>query len=206
MTPIISILILALSVAMAVLYVKPARPRIEALKQDIQFLDDTLERARELQSVRDKLLAKYNSFTPRDIERLQKLLPDNVDNVRLIIDIDEMARRYGLAIQDIEVKQPRKQTAQVTTEPDAEADDFSTGARAAREEAEAQEGLIEPTTSSLTLSFSIVAPYERFLAFLGDLERSLRIVDVKELAFESGKEETDRAYLFKIKVETYWLQ
>jgi len=205
MTPIISILMFALSIALVVLYAKPARPRIEALRQDISFLEDTLEQARELQSVRDKLLTKYNSFTPDDIERLGKLLPDHVDNVRLIIDIDEMARRYGLAIQDIEMKKRQEPLARTAAVPEGE-DDFAVGARAAREAAEAEEGLDEPKLSFLTLSFSVIAPYERFLAFLRDLERSLRIVDVTELSFTSSKDAATKGHLFKVAVKTYWLQ
>ncbi|MDZ4284305.1 MAG: hypothetical protein U1A28_00585, partial [Patescibacteria group bacterium] len=181
MKPFISILIFALSVAVVVFYIKPALPRIKALRQDIFFLEDTLESARELQSVRDKLLAKYNSFPPDDIERLHKLLPDNVDNVRLIIDIDEMASRYGLTIQDINIKQQQESRVRTAGAADEEAEDFGTSARTAREMSEAAEGLVEPKLSFLTLSFSVVASYERFLAFLRDMERSLRIVDVTEL-------------------------
>ena len=206
MNPLLSIIIFALSTVLVVFYVKPAQPRTKALQQDVSFLEETLESARELQGVRDWLLAKYNSFTPDDIKRLNKLLPDNVDNVRLIIDIDEMASRYGLAIQNIDIRKEPESGARTAGESDEKDADFGAGVREAREGREAAEGLTEPKLSFLTLSFSVHAPYERFLAFLRDLERSLRIVDVTELSFGSSKESATKGHLFAVTVKTYWLQ
>ena len=206
MKPFIAILLFVLSVVLAVFYIKPAWPRTRELRQDVSFLEETLESARELQSVRDRLLAKYNSFTPNDIERLNKLLPDNVDNVRLIIDINEMAGRYGLAIQDIDIKKEPESELRTAGETAGEEGDFGASAREAREALEAEEGPGEPKLSFLTLSFSVLAPYERFLALLSDLERSLRIVDVTELSFGSSKEAATKGHVFAVTVKTYWLQ
>ena len=44
---------------------------------------------------------KYNSFDPNDLAKLQTLLPDNVDNIRLILEIENVAAPYGMVLKDV---------------------------------------------------------------------------------------------------------
>jgi Tfp pilus assembly protein PilO len=55
---------------------------------------------------------------------------------------------------------------------------------------------------SVSLGFSVTASYEDFLAFLQDLEHSLRILDVEKLAFTG---EQGGKYTFDFTIRTYWL-
>jgi Tfp pilus assembly protein PilO len=75
------------AVALFLLYTKPAYDSVEALKAENESYDLALEKAAELQRLKQSLLSRYNAFSPADIERLHKLLPDHVDNVRLILDL-----------------------------------------------------------------------------------------------------------------------
>ena len=49
-----------------------------------------LENSNNLITERNRLVEKNNNFPSNDLERLKKLLPDHIDNVRLIIDIDNI--------------------------------------------------------------------------------------------------------------------
>jgi len=82
-----SIILITIAIATFFFYVNPSYEDIKVLKMENSEFDEALDKARELQEVRDNLLSKYNSFSSGDIERLGKLLPDNVDNVRLILDL-----------------------------------------------------------------------------------------------------------------------
>src|SRR5581483_346257 len=114
---------------------------------------------------RDKLLDRFNKMDKEDLDKLSKLLPDHIDNVRLIIDIDEMAKKYGMRIRNFTADASEKR---VTIGKDA------------------------TPYGTLTLSFSTTAPYNTFLAFMHDLEHSLRIIDVTGVQF--GVNDTNQLY------------
>lgn len=182
---IISLVCLASAIALFFFYTKPAYDSLGMVKGQIEKYNQALEKAAELQRLKQSLLSRYNSFNPADIDRLHKLLPDHVDNVRLVLDLDTLASRHGLALQNVVISAA------------ASADSTSSD-------------IIGPSPEehgSLTLGFATVGQYERFVAFLGDLEKSLRIVDVVELkitpATASGAGLT---YRFDIVLRTYWLK
>ena len=84
LTPII-LIVLALGI-----YFTFTRVKINELKE-IQVVnaqyEQALKNSEELIKIRDQVLAAYNEIDPLDRDRLNKMLPDNVDNVRLIIDV-----------------------------------------------------------------------------------------------------------------------
>ena len=112
-----------------------------------------------------------------DLQDLSKLVPDNIDNVRLIIDIDEMAKHYGMRIRNF------------NADPTEKADTI---------------GRSNSPYGTLTLSFSTTAAYDTFLAFIRDLERSLRVLDLTAVEFVSS--DTGSLYDYKVTVKTYWLK
>ncbi len=175
------------AIALFLLYTKPAYDGVEALQAENESYDLALEKAAELQRLKQSLLSRYNAFNPTDIERLHKLLPDHVDNVRLILDLDNLASKHGLALQNVVVARPSG------TESDAR--------------------VIGPSRNqydSVTLSFSTATSYEGFLTFLTDLEDSLRVVDLVELSIDGGvaapSGSGDPVYAFNITLRTYWLK
>jgi len=175
-------MLIGASVAFFIVGVDPIYQEIRGLQKEAEAFNAALSKSRELQEVRDELLAKYNSFSVENLERLEKLLPDNVDNVRLIMDINNIATRYGMSIKSTTISEMAKtNTSGIVGDPGAE----------------------QKTYGSIMLSFSVSSPYETFLAFINDLERSLRLVDIKSISFIAG--ETD-FYQYNVKIETYWLK
>ena len=108
---IIAIVGVVLSGAMFFWYTKPAYDNSLALRAGIAQNNAALDKAAELQKLRQTLLSRFNTFDPADLDRLQKLLPDHVDNVRLILDLDNLAEDAGLALQNVDVSSAQKQTA-----------------------------------------------------------------------------------------------
>ncbi len=171
-------------------YTKPAYDSSATVRGTIAEYDAALSKAGELQQLKQTLLARYNSFNPADVERLQKLLPDHVDNVRLILDLDNLAGRHGLALQNVAVSAPQ-------TASDAQTAAGSISSSKQRYD-------------SLTLKFTTVASYETFLQLLADLESSLRIVDLVALRLspvqEGGPARAGDLYTYDITIRTYWLK
>lgn len=175
------VILVALAVGAFVLYINPTYTSIEVVTADIAKYDDALDSAKEIMAVRDKLAARYNSFDPEDLKRLEKMLPKNVDNVRLIIDIDTLAAQYGMRLTSISVGET------------------SVGTKVGE-----KLGPSGTVHQSVDIGFSTTSTYQNFRKFMRALETSLRIVDVKNLTFSSTSDGPD--YVFQLSLSTYWLK
>lgn len=184
---IITLVCIGGAIALFFLYTKPTYDSLSGIKSQITQYNLALDKAAELQRLKQSLLSRYNSFSPDDIERLHKLLPDHVDNVRLILDLDTLASRHGLALQNVVISggpTEKESSNQIITGPSQSAHD------------------------SLTFQFATSGTYPQFVQFLTDLERSLRIVDVTELSISQSTATGagEPVYRFDIVLKTYWLK
>lgn len=176
------------------LYTQPAYDTVQATQAQIAQYNAALDKATELQQLKQSLLARYNAFDPNSLARLQKLLPDHVDNIALILDLDSIASRYGLAMQNVDIATSDSQTPTNQT---------PVGAIGGSNQA----------YDSLTLTFSTQGTYDSFIQFLTDLETSLRIVDLVSLtispaAAANGPQgpSSQSSYNYNITLRTYWLK
>ena len=190
---IIAIVGVVLAGSIFFLYTKPTYDNSAVMRSDIAQNNAALDKAAELQKLRQTLLSRFNTFDPADLDRLQKLLPDHVDNVRLILDLDKLAERGGLALQNVDVSSAQKQTVKSQT---------ALGAI----------GASNQKYDSLTLTFSTIATYRDFVEFLTNLESSLRIVDLVSLSIAPASSGTGAAraseplYTYNMTLRTYWLK
>lgn len=179
----IPILFIILSVGLFFMYIDPMYTDIKATIIEEEKFDQALDKSKELKEVRDALLSKYNTFSTSDLDRLEKLLPDNVDNVRLVLDIDHIASTYGMRIKNVNI---------------SVGDDKQEGII----------GQVDKLYESVLLSFSITSSYDTLKQFIKDLEKSLRIVDVVDISLTSSKavENINNLYEYNIGLNTYWLK
>jgi hypothetical protein len=61
-----------------------------------------------------------------------------------------------------------------------------------------------PILDTVTVSFSVSAPYQQFIDLLRDLEANLRIMDVTHLTVTAGT--VPGSYDFGVELKTYWLR
>src|SRR3989344_8513442 len=103
---------IGLGVASAIffLYTQPAYDTVQGLSTQIDQYNQALDKAAQLQQLKQTLLSRYNSFNPADLDRLQKALPDHVDNVRLVLDLDSLAGMHGMALQNVVISNPSSET------------------------------------------------------------------------------------------------
>lgn len=178
MSNIISILLILASFGGFFMYVDPTYMEIQKARAEKAEYTRALDNSKQLQRERDKFLEKYNAIDPNDMAGLLKLLPDNIDNVRLIIDIDEMAKDHGLPIGGFKAETAAENSKVI--------------------------GVGKANYGTLNLSFSISASYVAFLSFMKDLEKSLRILDITAISFSAN--DAGSVYDYNVTVKTYWLK
>ena len=173
-------LLIAAAVILFVVYTDPKYQDAKVLAAQNASYDEALTKSAELRKTRDDLLAKRNSFSDSDVSRLQRVLPDNVDNIRFVIDINNIALKDGLALTNVSVGDIVKNSA------------ASTGPSTSGE-----------AVGSVTVGFTVSTTYTNFLLFLRDLEHSLRLVDVSKIDYHPGTDGAGGTY--QVQVRTYWL-
>lgn len=184
---IISLIALVAAGGIFFAYTQPTYDSVKAVNVQIAQYDEALSKATELQKLKQSLLSKYNTFNPNDIDRLQKLLPDHVDNVRLILDIDSLATKHGMPIQNVVVS--------------------GTNANSGTQTAIGTVSSSKQKYDSLTIKFSTQGSYETFSGFLQDLESSLRVVDLNSLTVSRTTVAGGApVYSYDVTLRTYWLK
>lgn len=187
-TFILPIILILSSVGLFFGFINPKYTDIVDLKKQSSEYEQALVNANKLILKRDELAQKYNQFTPDSIDKIQKMLPDSVDNIRLIIAIEQIANKYGMPLEN-----PKYEAASITA--DKKASQPATPAEAN-----------EPVKDydSFELGFTVTGTYENFLKFLDDIEKNLRIVDIKAVDF--SPKEGSKAFKFEVTIDTYWLK
>ncbi len=182
------------------LYTKPEYDSVKTTQIKIAQYDAALYKAAELQKLKQTLLSRFSAFNPRDLDRLHKFLPDHVDNVRLILDLDNLASNYGLSLQNVDVS--------------------SSVTRSANSQSTIGEiGTPDQKYDSLTFTFSTRATYANFVQFMTGIESSLRIVDLVSLTIDPdlagsatvlpgapSRNPSEPQYSYRITLRTYWLK
>ena len=171
------------------MYTQPTYDSARILQQEVDKYNEALGKAAELQQLKQTLLSRYNAFDPESLDRLKKLLPDHVDNVRLVLDLDNLAGSHGMALQNVIISNPSSETGGGS----------SLGTI----------GAARQKYDSLTLKFSTRATYPRFIQFLESLESSLRIVELVSLNLAPDTPPAvsgEPQYRFDITLRTYWLK
>jgi Tfp pilus assembly protein PilO len=174
----VSIILIIVAVCVFYFGVDPMYQNVKSLQAQAADYNQALSNSSSLRQVRNQLISKYNSFDKGEIDRLEKLLPDSVDNIRLILDINGIASKYGMSIKNISITQAASANTAL--------------------------GTSQNPIGSIQLSFAVVSPYENLQPFLQDLEDSLRLVDVTNLAFSSN--DTTDSNNYNITLQTYWLK
>ena len=181
----IPFILIGLAVIIFLMFIDPQNDKIKELSKTKADNDTMLELAEELQRKRDRIHDAFNAISVDEREELEKLLPDTVDNVRLILDINNVAEQYGIVIKNITVSRDGERDSRNTQNVVSSVD--TTG-----------------DIGTITLGFSIDATYDVFINFMKDLEEALRVVDIRALDIEAGGE--DVFINFAVNLDTYWLR
>ncbi len=146
------------------------------LKSELANYEDISKKSTEITQKRDSLIKKRNSIDENEQARLKTLLPSNVDNIRLIIEVNRIAAKRNLVLKNISFTEG-KDTSSI--------------------------GSANTPYGTLTLKFTVTASYNNFLNLLTDLESNLRLLDITDISFNSSD---TGLYDFNVSLNTYWLK
>ena len=172
---IFSIVLILAAVGVSIVWTRPLWQEARLTAADKAEFQSTLLRFQELRKTRDELLNKYNSLSKDDLLRLESLMPSRPDSGFLLTTLEALSKKNGVLLKRIDI----------------------------REQAEKAAALNQAALPFELLPFEITisGSYESFRSFLGDLERSRRLVEVKEVSFTAGGA---NSYEVAIKAATFW--
>lgn len=208
MSRLVPLIAIIFAIGLFFVYIKPTfSGPISETRAQIASYNDALAAAERFQQ-KEAQLAQQRSQIPADsLSRLSAFLPDGVDNVQLILDLDALAARSGITLSDFDT-----QGSAEPAQANGAAAPGSTPAAPAQIPT-AQPGTI-PTLGaqslaagspldSLSLSFKATGSYPAFRAFLAGIENSLRPLDVTDL--QISQSETG-VYSYAVTLRIYWLR
>lgn len=185
------LLIIAASVGVFVMVILPRYSTVKTGRADIETYKANLATAQQLQESRNALVAQYNNIPKADVESVKVLLPDSVDNIRLIIQLDSLATKNGLStLRNVDYN---------PTE----------GVPAAQNPRTVDAKAAQNPYGEFVITFETVGQYSNFLTFLSDLEQNLRLVDVTNITFTpmaEGSQSAASGMTYKVTLKTYWLK
>lgn len=184
-----------------VFFVNPQYKIAKENDAKLEKVNDALKKAAELRQYRDKLMIERGKISNVDLDRITKMVPDGVENIGLIIEMNNIARNKGMELLNPTIG------ASVGVNANQAGNQGSQGLQS--QDPALQTGLDTGpdggTYGSLSMTFSVNTTYEKFIDFLQELERSLRLVDVTDIKFSAPDPETNRTN-FDVTLKTYWLR
>ena len=176
--------------------VRPLYSETSKLSADIDVYNTALDNSKDLQTTRDALLVNYQNITAEDKNRLMEFLPNSVNNIGLILQIEKIAKEHNMELADITFDAEKPGTTTKGSSVAIKANDPNANR----------------TFGVFPFEFTTEGTYEDFVGFLTDVERNLRLVDVKSISFSvptqsaKAQEQNTNIYSYSLKVETYWLK
>lgn len=186
------ILLIVTAIGLFFSYTSPAYDALQALETQKGRLDDVLQRSDELENSRNDLLDTYASITQNDSDRLNIILPERIDVVRSVIELDALARQRGVTVTAYGIPE-----IDTTVAPASAASTKKDG----------------PERGSADFSIECTGPYESFVGFTQAVERLLDVRDIVGLevaaasAVELRQGTLETIYpTYKLKIRGYWLK
>lgn len=198
-----SILFLIIAIILFFVFVDPLYGEVRQLRTDVSTYNTALNNSIELQKTRDSLIDKYKGIKTEDKDRLVHLLPSDIGNIKLILEIEKIANLHGMPIGNIKFEMKN-----------SESKDMTNNTNNPNNMVVAESGPADYLPYGIfPVEFTIDGKYDTFIAFLKDLEHNLRLVDIKSISFTvpppvSASEKTidPDVYSYTLKIETYWLK
>ncbi len=184
-TPIFSIVIAF------VVFFSFTQPRLTIVSNNNGERDEYLkaaEKAQQLSDTLNDLISTKRSHSIQNLENLKVLVPTDIDEVRLLADLSDMAKKRNLLFGNVSL---------------AESEISNDGM--IEEELIGDTGSAEVSYSDLIatdISFEIIGTYQQFKALLGDIERSLVLMEVTNITASASEGTLQQ---FAITVRTYAL-
>lgn len=176
---IVSLLLIVGAVVIFFTQTKNYFPEIKEIKGQVSVYNKTIDTIRSVKDSVDKLLGEYNSISQENIDRVNKMIPSGSDQMKLVVQIEDMMKSRGVVLKSIDAKESAKESS-VKAKGDS-----ATG-----------------SLNRLSLSIKAQGPYSAFYSFLTEAERSLRLLEIESVKI-NGIADKD-IYDFSVEAVSYW--
>lgn len=194
----ISIFLIIISVGTFFMYIDPTykgTAEEKGIKQLLVIKDSFNTKkanAAKINKLKANLNVKYNLIATDDLKKIKKMLPDHMDNVKLIVDIQRIGydSQNNIRLGDISL--------------------FKKGTEKSNQTGEI-EIVGKKGYDSVVLNFSFTSNYAAFKRFIEDLRKSLRLVDIVDISITQNENSSGNDisrldnYKFSISLRTYWM-
>lgn len=171
-------------------YVNPTRTgKIAETRAQIESYESALVAAERFKQKESELIIARANVPSDGLARLTSFLPDGVDNVQIILDLNALAARSGMTLSDFNTS-----------------NDESVGGTESTTVVPAADGLAfeeQEPVESLDLTISATGTYTSFRAFLEGIEQSLRLLDVVSVKVTDSD---TGVYSYDMTIRLYWLR
>jgi hypothetical protein len=188
MERLLPILLILIAIGLFFGYTQPTYTgSIAQLSAQVKSYDSALAAANAFKAKEAELETEQQAVSPTDRARLESFLPDGVDNVQLILDLNALATRSGIKLSDFTTDMP--DTTQTAPAPTTSGNGIAltTGG----------------PTDSLNVSVTGIGSYKSFRTFLAGIESSLRPLDLESL---SVSDSDSGVYSYNMRFRIYWLK
>jgi hypothetical protein len=217
--PILSFIVLLLSLAFAFFYVMPSFDRVQSHRENLVTLDDTLQKGDVIKKLIADTAESLKSVDTDNLARFEVFLPQTFDSLRFANNLEHLGRSNGIILENIVVEGGKNNTASMPTAKNTLATNItntlSLGRGFKSEATNTPAGVSGDKKYKTTkATFSFTTSYGGFLLFLDDIEKSLGLINVDTLSFAptksagvNGKKTTGAPiYQYTVEIETYSLQ
>lgn len=190
--------LIALAMGIFFTYTNKQYAKVKDLRTINAAYEKAIADSVELIKKRDQVVNAYNSISEENRSKLDRILPDHVDSIRVINDIKSLLARRGIVLKDVKTGSAKAVVGKDTgakLNPSAEIVSEQVSA-------EEQEGDV---VKSETLTFKFSTTYENFVEIMRDIQTSLRIMEVSKITFSAGEKENGQ-YDFVVELKTFWLK
>lgn len=182
MSRLIPILFILAAIGLFFGYINPTYTgEVSSLRADIASYDSALAASQKFAEKEAELAQERNSIPADGLARIEEFLPDGVDNVQLILDLNSLASKSGLSLSNFDIGQSSGSTAS--------GDQLALASQS--------------PVDSLDLSVSATGSYAAMKAFLKGTEWSLRPLDLVSLTLNDSK---TGVYTYDLTFRIYWLR
>jgi hypothetical protein len=199
MSRVLPVLFVLIAGALFFGYINPTvTGSVAETNKQIKQYDAALTAAKRFEQKQTQLALEQKALPADGVARLKAYLPDGVDNVQLILDLDGLAARSGIKILNFNTTESKKQTA--VTQPGGQAPTTATAPMSGTTGATVD---TSKPYDSLDLSITASGTYPELRSFLASIETSLRPLDLVE--FQLADSSTG-VYTYQMTFRLYWLR
>lgn len=186
----VPIVLLICSVGLFFSYIKPTYDSLQEYKGIEARLTTVQDAFATFDRAKSNLSSQYAAMRQIDLRKLERMMPDRVDVVQTIIDVDTLAQTNGVHIKSFTLPQDAQPAMEQAVQPD---------------------GSVAPAGKSTPRPFTVAASgsYSGFKKFLAGIESSLQLMDITTITIDAGDQKDSALpgeYEFQVAFTTYQLR